>query len=276
MSKYIVLSAFLIFSAFSCKRVPVKNKNPEEKIIEVDNENFSSEYLVMSTLWYQKSAEMRAISYQNFKFAKLVFEKKLSENKSNKPKAIIVDIDETMLDNSPFEAQLIKTNGKYSKDKWREWCNLKIAKALPGAVSFTNFVKSKGVDVFYISNRYDDLLEVSMENMQALNFPFIDKNHFLLKKEISSKTLRREKIAADFEILMLLGDNLDDFSEIFEHRKDNFGKNLVDENKQLFGDKYFIFPNPMYGSWEKAIYGGSMKISAAKKDSLRKSSLVDY
>jgi predicted secreted acid phosphatase len=75
---------------------------------------------------------------------------------------------------------------------------------------------------------------------------------------------------------MLLGDNLADFAGIFENRSEYFGFNIVDENKYLFGNKYFIFPNPMYGSWEKAVFGGSMKFSAEEKDSLRKTNLIGY
>jgi len=129
-----------------------------------------NEQLVMGTLWYQRSAEMRAISYQAFNMAKLVFDMDLQKKASGKKRAVVVDIDETVLDNSPYEAGIVGKDTGYPTG-WAEWCNAAKAEALPGAVDFLNYVVKKGADVFYISNRKVQFKEGTMKNMKALGCP---------------------------------------------------------------------------------------------------------
>jgi len=244
--------------------------------------NFSKEpqntqdHLIMSVLWYQKSAEMRAIYHQSFNWAKYRIEQELSEQKSEKRKAVIVDIDETMLDNSPFEANCIFSGKSYSKERWKEWTSRAEAKALPGAVAFSHYAKSKDVDVFYISNRSIDEFYVTLKNLQKENFAFADSIHLLLKSNTSSKKLRRQLIVRDYEIILLIGDNLNDFSEIFEDRSDNFGFSAVDENKELFGKKFIVLPNPMYGAWETPVLDSEKPLSDKEKYKIRKNALQGY
>jgi len=222
----------------------------------------SNEHLVMSVLWYQKSAEMRALYYQAYNIAKLMLNKHIAELDCSAKKAIIVDIDETILNNSPFEANLIETGEQYTPETWKQWTDLAKAEALPGAVEFLNYAASKNVEVFYISNRKINELKSTMKNLKKHNFPYVDKNHIFLKTSrdvacnvSTRKKKRREKVAKEYEILLLIGDDLNDFSEIFANRSDDFGFGMVDKYKDKFGNRFIILPNPMYGAWEKAIYG---------------------
>jgi len=107
---------------------------------------------LLATLFQQKAAEKRALSYQAFNIAKLSLDSQLKVADLTKPLAVVVDIDETVLDNSPFEAKSILNNSDYPK-YWNEWCQLAAAKPLAGSVEFLNYAKSKGVVVFYITNR---------------------------------------------------------------------------------------------------------------------------
>ena len=245
------------------------NKTPTDTITE-------NEYLVQSTLWYQRSAEMRAIYYQTFNIAKMVLDDKLVEGRLSKPAALIVDIDETMLDNSPFEVESIRTGKNYSKEFWMKWTVLEKAKPLPGAVDFMNHATEKGVEVFYISNRYEEELLETINNLIKYNFPNADSAHVFLRKEKSDKTDRRNFVAENYVVLMLVGDNLTDFTQEFANRGDDLGFDKVDDYKDQFGSTFFILPNPMYGEWVKAINGNSFDLTKEEKAKKRKEMLIGY
>ena len=197
----------------------------------------------------------------------------LKKIKNNKPKAIITDIDETILDNSPFNAKLIISGNSYNKENWATWVNEKRAKALPGAVDFCNYAKEKGVEVFYVSNRSAESTDATIENMINEKFPFADKDHLYLKTESSNKTDRRNSILENYDVILLLGDNLRDFDEIFGGRGDDYGFGVISENKDAFGTKFIVFPNPMYGEWEKGIYNGDFSKSYEEKRDMRREAL---
>jgi 5'-nucleotidase (lipoprotein e(P4) family) len=213
----------------------------------------SSDHLLNATLWYQKSGEMRANYYQAFNLAKLSLEKNLQNYTGDKKPAIVFDIDETLLNNSYFEADLIIAKNSYTPENWKEWSDKQCATDLPGAIDFVNFAINTEVEIFYVSNRTVKEVNSTYNNMQELGFPEIPIENFIFKETTSSKIDRRNSISENFEIILLLGDNLNDFNGIFEARNVNSGFEAVDNNKDLFGDKYIIFPNPMYGNWEKPL-----------------------
>ena len=274
MKKNSIILFLLLTILISCN---TQTNNQVEKSA-LDSLNLSeSEHLVMSVVWYQKSAEMRAIYYQTFNFGKKLLAEKIADNKDNSVKyAIIVDVDETMLDNSPFEAQLIKDGKFFNKDLWKEWVELAQATALPGAVEFAKYAEEMGVEIFYVSNRNNDMVQATVTNMQAVGFPFADVEHCLFRTESSDKTERRATIAENYEIILLIGDNLRDFDELFKQREGDLGFSVVDENKDLLGDKFLILPNPMYGEWEKAAYGGGYPETEIEKSKLRKEIIEGY
>ncbi len=270
----------VIFS-FSCKRVPVKNEKTnnvdtlKQKVVK-NEKKITSDYLLMATLWYQKSAEMRAIYYQTYNFAKTILLNKLPYADTLKRKAVVVDIDETVLDNSPFEAYCIINNLSYSSDEWAKWVNKASAKALPGAVDFLNYAKFKDVETFYISNRRKNLKLKTMENLKNLGFPFVDDEHIFLRDSVGTKRYRRKKVLQNYDVLLYIGDNLTDFSDVYEDRDSLLAKNIVDKNITTFGKDFLILPNPMYGEWEKPLFNNNMRLSPEKKDSLRKVVLEAY
>jgi len=239
-------------------------------------ESKSQDHLIMATLWYQKSGEMKAIYYQCFNWAKLRIDMTLSESSTETKKAVVVDIDETMLDNSPFETNCISTGKGYSKETWSKWTSQINAKALPGAVEFSKYAESKGVEVFYISNRSVDDFEVTLKNLQNENFAYADSSHLLLKSNTSSKKPRREIVKENYEIILLIGDNLIDFSEMFEDRSENFGFDIVETNSENFGKLFIVLPNPMYGNWEYEVFDNKKDLSNEQKYRLRKFNLIGY
>lgn len=209
--------------------------------------------LLLSVLWYQKSAEMRALYYQGYNIAEKLLEEKLQNRSGFKPPAVIMDIDETILDNSPSEVFLIENNVSFSEDVWKKWVNRASAKACPGALNFIKFAESQKVEVFYVTNReLPDELQPSILNMRKLGFPFADSSHMVFKSGISSKEIRRRALEEKFDIIMLIGDNLADFDAVFDTRGDDLGFGAVEKNRERFGADFIILPNPMYGPWINA------------------------
>ncbi len=219
----------------------------------------NNDQLLYATAWYQQSAEMAACYYQAFYQAELALSENLKNDASEKPNAIVLDIDETLLDNSPFQVKMILTGKSYSSDFWKTWTDKAEANALPGAIEFLEKAQTMDVDIFYISNRKTNELETSIQNMTELGFPELREDHFLLKTETSNKDDRRAIVTADYDVLLYVGDNLNDYSNFLGEREENFGKDKLAEHKDILGRKFIILPNPMYGEWQqvlKAQYGG--------------------
>jgi len=250
-----------------------KNNNNEQPI----NKGLSpNEYLVMAVLYEQKSAEFKALSYQAYNMAKLMLNNKLKDKTIKKKKAVIVDIDETVLDNSPFEAKCIIEGTSYPK-YWKEWIDMGIAKPMPGAVEFLSYALTKGVETFYITNRNLDNRNITLKNLQIFGFPNADTLHLLTKNDkVGSKEIRRNKVAEKYEIMLLIGDNLADFSAIYDNQTVDKRFSATDSLKNEFGKKFIILPNAMYGDWENAIYNYNFKLSAQEKDEIRKKSLISF
>ncbi len=219
------------------------------RVIPASNIKESQDELLLPVLWYQKSGEMRALYIQCYRNAKRALEEKTASANDGKPLAVVLDIDETILDNSPFEAWLILNEVQYSEELWNKWVVMEKAKALPGALSFTRFADSLGVTLFYVSNRSSSVFDATVRNLSAEGFPGADSVHVMLMGENSSKVSRRNRISDRYNIVLLIGDSLSDFDGIWEKRPDAPSFDTVDGNEALFGTSYIILPNPMYGTW---------------------------
>jgi 5'-nucleotidase (lipoprotein e(P4) family) len=228
----------------------------------------SQESLVNATIWFQRSPEMKALYYQGYNLAKLRLAE-FAKQKTSKPKAVVVDIDETMLDNSPFEAQQIIESKGFTSESWKAWSDFARAKALPGAVEFSHYCDSLGVAVIYISNRTTDEVKSTLKNLDSLGFSFAKPEYLYFKDGVSSKKIRRDKVSEKYAIVMLIGDNLNDLSEVFESRGEDWGTSVVEQNKKEFGNRFIVLPNPMYGEWEKNVYKGIKDLSPAQKREMR-------
>jgi 5'-nucleotidase (lipoprotein e(P4) family) len=221
------------------------------------------DYQTAAVLYMQKAAEYRALAYQAFNIARLRLDqdldrkniKKLPKAERKMPRAIVVDIDETVLDNSPAQALGIKTNTPYNSKDWYVWSNMRKAKAVPGALEFLNYAVGKGVKVFYISNRDEkNEKQATLDNLKSLGFQGVSADNLLLRTAESGKDARRAVVTAKYRIVMLVGDNLDDFTSAFERKSvaDRFAE--VDKVRDQWGKNFIVLPNAMYGSWENAIY----------------------
>ena len=236
-NKGLIIIVMLLLTA--CGSIKTKNT------VEIE----SQDQLLLATLWYQRSAEMKALYYQCYSNAESALVKNLAGAEGNLSPAVMLDIDETVLDNSPFQVWQIDEKKGFDENDWNRWVNTASAKALPGAVEFTLFADSLGVEVFYVSNRKTTEAAPTLENMSRLGFANADSMHMMLKESSSSKVARRTEIEKNYEILLMIGDNLADLDGVFEKRPDGYGISEVEARKEMFGTRYIILPNPMYGTW---------------------------
>ena len=237
MKKLIIVTGLIMLA--SCATVKQRSVAPAE----------NQDQLILATLWYQKSAEMRALCYQCFRNAEIALAENLAWAGRAKPAAVVLDIDETLLDNSPFQGWQVLAQKEFNNEDWLRWVELAQAKPLPGAAEFTRYADSLGVEVFYVSNRTVQEMAPTIKNMAACGFADADSTHMLLKETVSSKVERRALVEKDYEIVLLVGDNLSDHSEEYEKRGPDYGFAAVEEDRHLFGTRYIVLPNPMYGDW---------------------------
>ncbi|HJR08107.1 MAG TPA: 5'-nucleotidase, lipoprotein e(P4) family [Pyrinomonadaceae bacterium] len=233
-----------------------------------------------AVLWTQTSGEARALAYQAFNLARMMLDRDLQFNRRNRMKrAIVVDADETVLDNSRYQATLLKNRQNYDAQTWTEWVKRTEAAAIPGAVEFLRYANSRGVRVFYVTNR--NLLEkdATATNLKKLGFPDVSDETLLVRTDAktSSKEGRRKTVEAKFRIVLLMGDNLNDFAEIFQQSKTVADRlAAVEQNKSRFGRRFIVLPNVMYGDWESAIYDYNFKLTEEEKAAKRKTYLKTY
>ena len=264
----------LLFIGCKVSETPKTNPNQNNLRTQIPKR----EHSIQSVLWQQHSGEYKALCHQAFNLARLQLDKVLLQDVSEgKSLAIITDIDETLINNSPYNAKMIETDEGYSRESWVQWGLLEKATPVPGALEFLKYAESRGVHVYYISNRYVGQGEETKRNLKKLGYPFVDDEHMLLRKETSGKEERRQLVSKDNEVIMLLGDNLSDFAEVFDDKSTDQRNELEESVKDKFGVAYIVLPNPMYGDWEtKGLYEGKYDWSPAQKDSIRRAKLISY
>ena len=265
------ISALLPF-VLTCWVFPFAQQTAAQQT-QVDNT-----YLEAAVLWQQSAGERRALSYQTFTLARMLLDRDLRLNRRSKMKrAVIVDVDDTVLDNSGFQAWRIRNQRPYDEQEWTEWCNRAVATAVPGAVEFLRYANSRGVRVFYISNRKQVEKEGTATNLKQVGFPEVNEQTLLVKTDpkSSSKEPRRAAVSSKYRVVLLMGDDLNDFAEVFENSKTVSARiAATDRNRAQFGARFIVLPNPMYGHWEDAIYGEG-RLTAAEKAEKRLKTLKE-
>ncbi len=230
-------------------------------LLTAERIKLNEEKYLMAVLWHQTSAEYRACCYQAYNTAKDYIDG-LGEIKPNS--AIVVDIDETVLQNSPYNAVNIRRKTKYPDD-FNNWIDLAIAEPVPGSVEFLNYAYKKGINVFYISNRNVGQIDGTLRNLQKFGFPDASEDHILLREGRGKKQARRDIVSATHNIIMLIGDNIFDFADFNGARNQEERYSEIDKNRDKFGKEYIIIPNSMHGSWKKALIDYSKKLSSDER-----------
>ena len=269
----------------SCKqnKTDKQENQPASQNLNLQNQQKDSirlvqlrnEHMVLSTLFQQKAGEYRALCYQAFNLGRVMLDKDLSDKSVDKHRIIVLDVDETVLDNSPFQAKCILESTSYPVN-WDEWCKLSQAKALPGAIDFLKYAKSNGLHIYYVTNRKIHLKEFTVKNLNDLGFPDADNEHVIMRTTVDSKEPRRQELLAKYHISLLFGDNLNDFSDVFEKKDSDSRAAEVDKAKALFGQRFIVLPNAMYGDWELALYGFDQKQDDSVKYEIRRKALISF
>ena len=220
-------------------------------------------------LWMQTSAEYVACATQTYQTASSILDEALADSSwtacmeqqpghEKLPPAVILDVDETVLDNTAFEARLIKQNAEFDPDIWWPWCREAKAPPVPGSLTFLREAKAKGVAIFYVTNRSHEIKEATLENLQRFNFPDSDDpTHLLTKNEQegwgSDKATRRAHVANTHRVVMLFGDNFNDFASRTRVPPEARVRS-AERYHDMWGRKWFMLPNPDYGDWEGALW----------------------
>ncbi|MCK3655839.1 5'-nucleotidase, lipoprotein e(P4) family [Pasteurellaceae bacterium Macca] len=224
---------------------------------------------VLGVNWIQESGEYRALAYQAFNVAKMSFDH--AKVKKGKKKAVVVDLDETMVDNSGYAGWQIQNNKAFDGKDWTAWVNAREAKAIAGAVAFNNYVNSHGGTMFYVSNRKEEGEKAgTIENMNKLGFQGVSDSTLFLKTAKSNKRPRFEEIEKQgYEIVLYVGDNLNDFGDEPYHKSNSERKAFVDQQQQAFGTKFIVLPNPNYGDWEGGMAKNYYKVDTQQRAQIR-------
>ncbi|ATP50636.1 acid phosphatase [Pseudomonas putida] len=187
------------------------------------------------------------------------------------PPALIIDIDETLLDNVPLNARSIINDRPYDYDAWYQWVDRAKAPALPGAVDFLQAAARRGITPYYLTNRAPGQEQATLENLRRAGFP-IDSSAQILtdgtaiggcQASGSDKTCRRHWVGTQARVLMQLGDSFGDFMATRGSQQAQ-----LDAARPYFawlGERWFLLPNPTYGGWYSAPYQGREGLSEQQK-----------
>lgn len=272
--KTLTLSLFFAFAAISCST----QKGGTTATVQ-NGEQALSQQAVDATLWFANSAENQYLFEQTYAYAKILLVEKMKFKQTSKSPGVILDLDETVLDNSPYQLECIRNGTTFNAESWNVWVGKAEAKALPGAISFLRYCEENGIEVFYISNRNSTQLEATLNNLTKLMLPFVNPDHVLLMGDTGDKSERRAMVANRTNVLLLLGDNLLDFENYYEDRTNNYGKATVDKTLKEALDRFVLFPNPMYGQWQKAYNrplsdSGDTSVDTPEAKAARKTSMA--
>jgi 5'-nucleotidase (lipoprotein e(P4) family) len=233
-----------------------------------------SDHFLNAVLYQQKASEYRALCYQAYNVAKTRLDRALRSRGAGKKLAVVTDVDETVLSNAAYQADLILKDQEYPTE-YSNWIDAAVAEPVPGALEFFKYASGKGVRVFYVTNRKDAEKEATIQNLKKEGFPDVSEETVLTKSKESSKEERRLLIQKQYAIPILIGDNLIDLAQSFEVKESKARQDAVDLEKDQFGVHYIVLPNAMYGDWEKVV--GDLKgLTAEEKRALRLKALKGF
>lgn len=237
MKSYLTFTLALFLTA-SCAHIP-------------ERDGFDREYQVGAYIWFQNSGEYRALCYQAYNLGRMKLDREL-ENKHNRKRAIVLDLDETVFDNSYSGADEIKRRENWNKESFNKWVAKKSATAIAGSKEFLQYAVSRQVEVIYVSNRLTSQKADTIANLVSLGIPVKPENLYLLSDHWGKES-RRQEVLKKYDVILYFGDNLGDFHRDWDNKTSDERRALVDNHREDFGEKFIILPNPLYGDWEKSL-----------------------
>jgi len=275
--KILIAGLFIVITAIGCT-----SKDPTS--IQTPQPNYEASHIpdrLNSILWIQSSTEYQIVSTQSYMLAKVLLDRGLEDKNwtaaveqlddySQLPPAIIVDVDETVLDNSAYFARLEYAGTYWDNDLWNNWVLEMDASAVPGSVEFLQYAQSKEVMVFYVTNRLHEHEQATRSNLLSLGFPISDQADTLLTRKEkknweSDKTSRRSFVAEQYRIILLIGDDANDFATGANNASSEQRNDVLRKYQEYWGEKWIVIPNPILGGWEFALYNFDFGLSDAQK-----------
>ena len=227
----------------------------------------------LGVVWTQQSGEYQALAYQAFNTAKTAFDQ--AKASKGKKKAVAVDLDETLVDNSAYAGWQVKNHQPFTGETWTKWVDARQSGAVPGAVEFSNYVNRHGGTVFFVSNRRDDVEKAgTIDDMKHLGFTHVTEDRLFLKKDKSNKSPRFDNIMQQgYDIVLYVGDNLNDFGDATYRKSNADRRDFVEKNHKLFGTKFIMLPNANYGDWEGGLGADYYKGDAQHRLNIRNNAI---
>jgi acid phosphatase len=243
--------------------------------------------------WVQTAIEYRLIALQTYRTAARELDRALAtpgwdalvpDERANPadglPPAVIVDIDETVLDNSPYQARLVRDGGSYDEVTWDAWVREEKASPVPGAVEFAKAAAARGVTVFYVSNRAAHLEQATLANLRAAGFPVAGPEQFLglgffvegCEQQGSEKGCRRQHVGRTHRVLMQFGDQIGDMATILANTPAGREQAMA-PYLDWIGERWFVLPNPTYGSWEPALFDNEWSLPETERRARKRGAL---
>ncbi len=250
-----------------------------------------------AVLWVQRSAEYQANAISLFRAAAdhldaalaqanwdalVPAEREQAAPAAGLEPAVIMDIDETVLDNSPYQARLVGNGLEYDEATWDQWVAEKKAKPVPGVLEFAKAAEAKGVTILYLSNRAVHLREATLANLREAGLPVKDDSVFLglgthvegCEQNGSEKLCRRRLAGREYRVLMQFGDQLGDFVEVVANTPEARAA-LLEEYRDWFGERWWMLANPSYGSWEPAVFNNAWSEPREARRAMKREALLD-
>jgi acid phosphatase len=262
------LATVVLVAALACA-VPARAQDPP------------AHDLLNAVLWMQRSVEYKTAALTAFALARIRLEQALTDPSWTAapkeqtgayqalPPAVILDVDETILDNSGYQAWMVLKDTTFDPKTWNAYVNTVTSLPIPGAVEFAQYADSRGVKVFYVSNRTAQEEPATRKNLEKFGFPMGGSVDTMLmaRKQAdwgSAKGTRRAHVAKSYRVLLNLGDNFGDFVDEYRGSEAERLK-VMEEHRARWGREWIMLPNPAYGSFESAPFGHDFKRPPAEQ-----------
>ncbi len=199
------------------------------------------------------------------------------------PPAVILDIDETVLDNSIYQARLVRDGLEYDDDTWADWVAEQKATPVPGVVEFARAATERGITLYYVTNRDQSLKAATLANLRAHGLPVAHEDVFLGRGvdvpgctqpgSSSGKLCRRQLVGRSHRVLMQFGDQLGDFAQLHPNTAP-VRDAVLGGHEGWFGQRWWMLPNPTYGGWEPALFDNQWDQTRGERRAVKRASLV--
>lgn len=217
--------------------------------------------LLWALAYKQTAAEFYALCHQAYNLARMRIDAALAAHEpGDRPLAVITDVDDTIMHSLGYWGHLVNEGKDFFDDEiWDDWLSRNEVTPVPGALDFFKYCASNGMAVFYVTNRDqgERTFQYALTQLKHLNFPIEGQENLFVFRESSDKTPARRKIEENYDIALMLGDNLNDYRRDYYVSDVDERRSLMERDRDDWGTKFVLLPNPTDGHWVRALFGES-------------------